>query len=151
MGQRCRSLDYGGQGQTAAGMPSNSVVQAVPECAVTGEKQEPIRAHFVVGADGTHSFIRKSIEGCGPPVPTWSPTTQVVSALEPRIEHGSAQTQPLQHLVSVHFHCPQLFDLLQGTGGVGADAMLYFVYNEVRVPRARCVTFLMPALTPSAP
>ena len=123
MGQRCRSLAFGG---------GAAAVQCVSECSATGKEAASIRAHFVVGADGVQSFVRNAIDESAPRTPLQqSLAAQLVSALEPRIEHGRTRTRALQHLVSVHFRCAQLFELLEGPGGVGADAMLYFVYNEV--------------------
>ena len=123
MGQRCRSLEFGG---------GAAAVQCVSECSATGKEAANIRAHFVVGADGVHSFVRNAIEESAPPPPLQSQATQLVSALEPRIAHGRTRTRALQHLISVHFRCPQLFEVLAGPEGIGADAMLYFVYNEVQ-------------------
>jgi len=129
MGERCRTLAFG---DSATHDDSRShAVQATSECAATGQEAARIRAHFVVGADGVHSFVRKAIEDSSLPTHPPSPVTQVVSALEPRIDHGRVRTPALQHLVSVHFRCAQLFELLEGPSGAGADAMLYFVYNEV--------------------
>ena len=79
MGERCRTLAYG---DSATHDDSRThAVQATSECAATGQEAARIRAHFVVGADGVHSFVRKAIEDSSLPTHPPSPVTQVVSAL----------------------------------------------------------------------